>query len=75
LRIFDTTGAIVVSHASRTQAGSIKKDDRCSFSQRENSRNGYRTRSWDIRAGSIERRIPKLRSGSYFPCEAGGCRK
>jgi transposase-like protein len=34
---------------------------------RENSRNGARTRRWDTRAGSIELRIPKLRQGSYFP--------
>lgn len=34
---------------------------------RVNSRNGYRTRDWDTRAGSIELAIPKLRSGSYFP--------
>jgi len=34
---------------------------------RTNSRNGYRTRDWDTRAGSIELAIPKLRSGSYFP--------
>jgi putative transposase len=30
-------------------------------------RNGYRERTWDIRVGSIELAIPKLRSGSYFP--------
>jgi transposase-like protein len=35
--------------------------------QRVNSRNGYRLRDWDTRAGSIELAIPKLRSGSYFP--------
>ena len=35
--------------------------------ERENYRNGYRSRTWDTRAGSIELRIPKLRSGSYFP--------
>ena len=35
--------------------------------ERENMRNGYRTRRWDTRAGTIELRIPKLRSGSYFP--------
>jgi transposase-like protein len=35
--------------------------------ERTNSRNGYRTREWDTRAGSIELAIPKLRSGSYFP--------
>jgi putative transposase len=35
--------------------------------QRVNSRNGYRLRDWDTRAGSIELAIPKLRTGSYFP--------
>ncbi len=35
--------------------------------ERTNSRNGYRERSWDTRAGSIELGIPKLRTGSYFP--------
>ena len=30
-------------------------------------RNGYRTREWDTRVGTIELRIPKLRQGSYFP--------
>lgn len=34
---------------------------------RENSRNGYRDRLWDTRAGAIELAIPKLRRGSYFP--------
>ena len=32
-----------------------------------NSRNGYRRREWDTRAGTIELAIPKLRQGSYFP--------
>jgi putative transposase len=35
--------------------------------ERVNSRNGYRQREWDTRAGTIELAIPKLRSGSYFP--------
>src|SRR5438067_5181087 len=35
--------------------------------ERVNSRNGYRTREWDTRAGTVELAIPKLRSGSYFP--------
>jgi Transposase, Mutator family len=36
-------------------------------SERRNTRNGYRRREWDTRAGSIELAIPKLRQGSYFP--------
>ena len=35
--------------------------------ERVNSRNGYRSRDWDTRVGSVELAIPKLRSGSYFP--------
>jgi putative transposase len=34
---------------------------------RLNYRNGYRERSLDTRLGSLQRRIPKLRQGSYFP--------
>jgi putative transposase len=34
---------------------------------RANSRNGYRERLWETRAGSIDLKIPKLRQGSYFP--------
>ena len=30
-------------------------------------RNGYRSRQWDTRVGTMELRIPKLREGSYFP--------
>ena len=30
-------------------------------------RNGYRSRAWDTRVGTMELRIPKLREGSYFP--------
>ncbi|GGO26703.1 hypothetical protein GCM10011574_59470 [Microbispora bryophytorum] len=36
-------------------------------SERTNSRNGYRKREWDTRAGTVELAIPKLRQGSYFP--------
>jgi putative transposase len=35
--------------------------------ERTNSRNGYRARDFDTRAGTIEVAIPKLREGSYFP--------
>jgi putative transposase len=35
--------------------------------ERLNSRNGYRDRLWETRAGSVDLKIPKLRKGSYFP--------
>ena len=35
--------------------------------ERTTHRNGYRSRDWDTRVGSIELAIPKLRTGSYFP--------
>src|SRR6202046_5032155 len=34
---------------------------------RVNSRNGYRRREWDTRAGTIELAVAKLRQGSYYP--------
>ena len=34
---------------------------------RTNVRNGYRSREFDTRAGTLEVAIPKLRAGSYFP--------
>jgi putative transposase len=35
--------------------------------ERVNTRNGYRHREFDTRAGTLDVAIPKLRSGSYFP--------
>ncbi len=35
--------------------------------ERVNRRNGYRSRPWDTRAGTIALEIPKLREGTYFP--------
>jgi putative transposase len=35
--------------------------------ERINSRNGYRDRTWETRAGTVELKVPKLRTGSYFP--------
>jgi transposase-like protein len=35
--------------------------------ERTNTRNGYRRRAWDTRAGTIDLAIPKLRQGTYFP--------
>ena len=34
---------------------------------RGNSRNGYRERPWDTRAGEISLKVPRLRQGSYLP--------
>ena len=34
---------------------------------RINQRNGYRTRNWETRAGTVPVAIPKLRKSSYFP--------
>jgi len=45
-----------------TGAGHGERSD-----DRLNSRNGYRTRNWDTRAGTVPVAIPKLRKGSYFP--------
>src|SRR6266536_433493 len=36
-------------------------------SERVAYRNGYRTRRWDTRVGTIELRIPKVTAGAYFP--------
>ena len=35
--------------------------------ERVTHRNGYRSRDWDTRVGTMELRIPKIREGSYFP--------
>jgi transposase-like protein len=34
---------------------------------RTNSRNGYRERNWDTRAGEIALQVPRLRQGTYLP--------
>ncbi len=43
-------------------AGRYERSD-----ERTTQRNGYRSRPFDTRLGTIEVAIPKLRSGSYFP--------
>ena len=35
--------------------------------ERVTQRNGYRSRAWDTRVGTMDLHIPKLREGSYFP--------
>jgi transposase-like protein len=36
-------------------------------SERVAYRNGYRTRRWDTRVGTIELKITKVTAGAYFP--------
>ena len=54
---------LMSAHASKLcEAGYNERSD-----ERVNSRNGYRSRGFDTRAGSIDLAVPRLRSGSYFP--------
>ena len=48
--------------SSRTGAGYGERNP-----ERVTQRNGYRSRAWDTRVGTMELQIPKLREGSYFP--------
>ena len=43
-------------------AGRYERSD-----ERTTQRNGYRTRRWDTRVGSVEVAIPQLRTGTSFP--------
>ena len=51
----------------------LETDERCGAGRHErseqqtNRRNGYRERSMETRIGTLDLKIPKLRSGSYFP--------
>ena len=49
------------------------RHERCA--ERTNQRNGHRTRTLTTTAGDLELRIPKLRTGSFFPRTRGveGC--
>src|SRR4051812_50186730 len=43
------------------ELGERRPDDRLTH------RDGYRSREWQTRAGTVELQIPKIRQGSYFP--------
>ncbi|HHK74152.1 MAG TPA: IS256 family transposase [Rhizobiales bacterium] len=47
---------------SRCNAAPYERSD-----ARANYRNGYRPRTWETRAGSVELKVPKLRKGTYLP--------
>ena len=54
LMALEVEGLCGAGHGERTSA-------------RTNQRNGFRERTWETRAGTVDLRIPKLRKGSYFP--------
>ena len=56
--------------SSRTGAGYGERNP-----ERVTQRNGYRSRAWDTRVGTMELQIPKLREGSYFPSRASWQRR
>lgn len=62
-----------VLEAVLNAAMSAKADEACNAAygerdpERSNSRNGYRPRRLVTQAGELSLRIPKLRSGSFFP--------
>ena len=59
----DFAEALMSAEASaQCQAGYNERTD-----ERANSRNGYRTRRWDTRAGTVDLAVPKLRQGTYYP--------
>jgi putative transposase len=67
----DLLREMVVSFAERLM--SAEADAVCGAAygersaERVNSRNGYRHRALDTRAGTVDLAVPKLREGSYYP--------
>jgi putative transposase len=67
----DLLREMVVSFAERLM--SAEADAMCGAGygerspERVNSRNGYRHRALDTRAGTVDLAVPKLREGSYYP--------
>jgi putative transposase len=67
----DVLGTMVREMAQRMMDAEVEQICGAGYGEvspeRTNSRNGYRRREWDTRAGTIELAVPKLRSGSYYP--------
>src|SRR5277367_4537709 len=67
----DVLRAMIREFAQRMMDGDVEVACNAGYGEvsadRVNSRNGYRRREWDTRAGTVELAIPKLRAGSYFP--------
>jgi transposase-like protein len=51
-----------VEVSSKVGAGHYERSE-----NRTAYRNGYRTRAWDTRGGTVELKVPKITVGSYFP--------
>lgn len=45
----------------------VRADRNERTTERSGYRNGYRTRQWDTRVGSVELKVPRVRDGSFFP--------
>lgn len=68
--MMNTTMAAVLNEIMSIQADEACGAEYGSRSEaRVNSRNGYRRREVATTVGTLDLRIPKLRSGSYFPTE------
>nr|GEU28427.1 response regulator GacA, putative [Tanacetum cinerariifolium] len=68
-RRFHTPGTAARSAATygNGRRGALPGSLRRAQRRRINSRNGYRDRGYETRAGKVDLKIPKLRTGSYLP--------
>lgn len=59
---------LVVGEVMEAEVAELAGAERYEHSEaRLAQRNGYRSREWDTRVGTLELAIPKLRTGSYLP--------
>ena len=67
----DLARAMLQAFANTLMSGQASAMCGAAFNERSdervNSRNGYRTRDWDTRVGTIDLAVPKLREGTYYP--------
>jgi putative transposase len=67
----DLVRSMLATFAEQLMAADASVSCNAGFGERTparvNSRNGYRSREWDTRVGTIDLQIPKLRHDSYYP--------
>lgn len=63
-----TTAPVMAARAAVARGVNARPDERATW------RNGYRDRALDIRLGQLNLRIPKLRTGSWFPLFLEACK-